>query len=199
VTIDGPVEVVTIVKNSKFIARAFPAKNIEAALSFYESVKEAKASHNCWAYRTSSLPPYERFSDDGEPGGTAGRPILGALESEGIYDCVVVVTRYFGGVKLGTGGLVRAYASSAREVLKAAKKLEIIPMCSLRISVPIAYVGQVYQFMSTSPEITRLSETYADDSRSVFIDIQVPVESRNSVEVKLIDACRGSATVGELY
>ena len=71
-------------------------------------MKDPKASHNCWAFRSQT---YERQSDDGEPSGTAGRPILAAIEKENVYDAVVVVVRHFGGVKLGTGGLVRAYGS----------------------------------------------------------------------------------------
>jgi putative IMPACT (imprinted ancient) family translation regulator len=91
-TIKEPIEVTEIVKKSRFIGKVSPFKTIEDALSIVKQLSEQKAAHNCWAFRSSSIPSYERSSDDGEPGGTAGRPILSALESEGIcmYTCIYI-------------------------------------------------------------------------------------------------------------
>lgn len=89
-TIKEPIEVTEIVKKSRFIGKVSPFKSIEDALSIVKQLSEPKATHNCWAFRSSSIPTYERSSDDGEPGGTAGRPILSALESEGDYFSSVI-------------------------------------------------------------------------------------------------------------
>lgn len=109
-------------KKSRFIGRVWPVESEEAAL---EKIREMKkqhydATHNCWAYIIKDGPV--RFSDDGEPGGTAGMPILQVLQREGIYNLVCVVTRYFGGILLGAGGLVRAYTKGAKIAVDAAGK-----------------------------------------------------------------------------
>lgn len=108
-----------LIKNSRFIVRAAPVSTVAAAMAFIETVSEPDATHNCWAYRIADQ---YRFSDDGEPGGTAGRPIFAAIEQLKLTHVVVVVTRYFGGVKLGAGGLSRAYGNSAAKCLQLASK-----------------------------------------------------------------------------
>ena len=120
-------EAETEVRRSRFIARAAPVASREEALAFVERARRdhPEARHHCWAYvigapgRATSA----AMNDDGEPSGTAGKPILGVIEHKGIGDVVVVVIRYFGGVKLGAGGLVRAYAGGAEAVLSA------LPVC----------------------------------------------------------------------
>lgn len=110
-----------IEKKSRFIATVRPAGSEEEALEFIESMRKKywDASHNCFAYVVGTRCELQRCSDDGEPGGTAGRPMLDVLLGEGLHDTAVVVTRYFGGTLLGTGGLVRAYQGAAKAGIQA--------------------------------------------------------------------------------
>ena len=107
-------------KRSRFIGHVFPVETEEQARARIEQVKKRchDARHNCWCYRLRS--GVERYSDDGEPQGTAGQPMLNVFQREAVVDVCCVVTRYFGGVLLGAGGLVRAYTQSAKEALDAA-------------------------------------------------------------------------------
>ena len=116
------------ISGSRFIADAAPAKSEEEARAFLEVVRSKyhDARHHCWAYRVGPRGEAWRSSDDGEPSGSAGVPILKQLEGHDVTDLVVVVTRYFGGTKLGVGGLVRAYGSAAKEALEEAKIQEVI-------------------------------------------------------------------------
>ena len=122
-----------IEKKSRFIGRLWPVETEEAALEKIQAMKKQHydATHNCWAYiiRDGAV----RFSDDGEPGGTAGMPMLQVLQREGLFNCVCVVTRYFGGILLGTGGLVRAYSTSARDALAAAQRVLMCECCEYEI------------------------------------------------------------------
>lgn len=106
-------------KKSRFIGRTFPVESEEEALSIIQSEKKKywDARHNCYAFRTDGDSISERFSDDGEPSGTAGKPILSVLQSRDIHNVLLIVTRYFGGVLLGTGGLVRAYTAASVSAL----------------------------------------------------------------------------------
>ncbi len=128
-----------LVVNSRFIATAAPAFTVEQARAFVDRIRGefADASHNVPAFvigHGSSV--IAHCTDDGEPSGTAGRPALAVLQGSGIGDAVVVVTRYFGGTKLGTGGLVRAYGDSVREVLRVLPLAEKVPTQLLMVAVP---------------------------------------------------------------
>ncbi|MGY3038607.1 putative YigZ family protein [Rhodanobacter sp. TND4EL1] len=123
------------IKKSRFLALAAPVHTAEQALAFLREVADPTATHNCWAYRIGQ--DY-RFNDDGEPGGTAGRPILQAIEGQQMDGVVVVVTRWYGGIKLGAGGLVRAYGGTAAECLRRAERVPIIPMAMLALSCSFA-------------------------------------------------------------
>lgn len=118
-------------KRSRFIASLKQVKTEEEAMKFIEEIRSKywDARHNCFAYSVDGG-KYSRFSDDGEPHGTAGKPILEVINGNEINDVVIVVTRYFGGVLLGTGGLVRAYGKASKNALENAKKAEMIP-CTL--------------------------------------------------------------------
>ena len=107
-------------KKSHFICQIFKIKSEEEAEEYITAVKKKywDARHNCYAYVTGDKGQIQRFSDDGEPQGTAGKPMLDILNSYGLTDCLLVVTRYFGGVLLGTGGLIRAYQAAAKEGIK---------------------------------------------------------------------------------
>ena len=118
-----------VVNKSRFLCYAAPVGTQEDALAFLEDIrrKHRDASHNCYAYIIGQNAGVMRYSDDGEPGGTAGMPIIEVMKARGVVDCVVVVTRYFGGVLLGAGGLVRAYSHSCALALNAAKVCEMHP------------------------------------------------------------------------
>ena len=113
-TLKGAASFEDTIKKSRFIAHAARVSSQKESLDFYESVMDSQATHNCWAWRIDFK---VRSSDDGEPSGTAGRPILNAMQHGDMGDIAIIVIRYFGGIKLGAGGLVRAYGQAARQVL----------------------------------------------------------------------------------
>ena len=118
------------IKKSRFLASAGPITSSEHALAFLRDAADPAATHNCWAYRIGR--DY-RFNDDGEPGGTAGRPILQAIDGQGMDGVMVVVTRWYGGIKLGVGGLARAYGGTATACLRQAERVLIVPMTRLAL------------------------------------------------------------------
>lgn len=124
------------VERSRFIGTIVPVNSRERAEQEYELIRRQyfSATHNCFAYLIGTEAKQEfRYSDDGEPSGTAGRPIFDAIQSRGVTDVLIVVTRYFGGIKLGTGGLARAYRQSAEDALNNAKKIEKLIMQPFRV------------------------------------------------------------------
>ena len=132
-----------IEKKSRFIGRVWPVETEEAALEKIQEMKKQHydATHNCWAYIIKDGPA--RFSDDGEPGGTAGMPMLQVLQKEGMYNLVCVVTRYFGGILLGAGGLVRAYTKGAKIAVEAAGKSMKRVWTVLYVPCPYNYYERV--------------------------------------------------------
>ncbi len=128
-----------IINKSRFIGYAYPCQTEEEALAFLQKIrtKHKDATHNCYAYIIGRNAGIMRYSDDGEPGGTAGLPMMEVLKAQGVVNCCVVVTRYFGGVLLGAGGLVRAYTQGAVIALKAAKVVIMEP--SQRYLCEVAY------------------------------------------------------------
>ncbi|MED7787487.1 YigZ family protein [Francisella sp. 19X1-34] len=130
------------IKKSRFIAYAFYIESEKDALDSIEAIKEKyrDANHHCWAYALIEDNKF-RFSDDGEPSGSAGKPILAHIQGSGLLNVLVVVVRYFGGVKLGIGGLIRAYGQAAKEVLSIANIADIKPSCHIQI---------VYEYSETA-------------------------------------------------
>ena len=130
-------------KKSHFIGRVWPVETEEEALAKIQEMKKQHydATHNCWAYIIKD--GAVRFSDDGEPGGTAGMPMLQVLQREGLYNIVCVVTRYFGGILLGAGGLVRAYTKGAKIAVDAAGKSMKRVWTALYIPIPYSYYERV--------------------------------------------------------
>ncbi len=155
------------IKKSRFLVHAKRADDVEEAMAFLKNTKDLKASHNCWAYKIDSQ---YRFSDDGEPGGTAGKPILSAIEHQQLDHIVVVVTRYFGGIKLGTGGLARAYGGTAAACLRLAKKEEILRKIQVSIQTSFTNIGQVYTLLDHF-SVEKTNEEFTEDG--VFIDISI--------------------------
>lgn len=139
----GQAEIVE--KKSRFIANVKPITSEDDAVAYIEEIKKKywDARHNCYAYQLGDKNQIQRYSDDGEPGGTAGMPILDVLRGKNIRNTIIVVTRYFGGTLLGTGGLVRAYSLSAREGIAVAGLIERIPHIKQHFIVDYTLSGKV--------------------------------------------------------
>src|SRR5689334_17115243 len=144
-TVKADGEETLIIKKSRFIGYASPASTEEVAMLFIEKIrkKHFDANHNCFAYQFGLDSPIQKASDDGEPSGTAGRPILEVLKKEGLTNVVVVVTRYFGGTLLGAGGLVRAYGQAATGAVHVAEIVTRSLFQTLAVKVDYPYLGKV--------------------------------------------------------
>ena len=133
------------IQRSRFVAHAVPVADVSAAEAALADVQMRfpDASHHCWAYRLAPAGVVYRVSDAGEPRGSAGVPILKRIEGLDLVDVLVVVTRWFGGTKLGVGGLMRAYGGAAAAVLSRAQIVEIVPMARVEVRYPYASEGRV--------------------------------------------------------
>lgn len=149
-------EIEILINKSRFIGRCFPVCNEEEALSVLARVRRmhSDATHNCWAYNLRG--GIMRFSDDGEPGGTAGMPIMDTLIRSDTQDSIIVVTRYFGGILLGSGGLTRAYSKSASEALARAGTVIMTPCNEIAFSVDYARYGVIEGFVRSNSTVKRL-------------------------------------------
>ncbi len=145
ITVKGYGTAEIVEKKSRFIANVKPVVSEEEAIEFVDEIKKRyyDARHNCYAYQIGDRNQIQRYSDDGEPGGTAGMPILDVLRGRNIKNSIVVVTRYFGGTLLGTGGLVRAYSSAAKAGLINTGLIERIPHIRLKFTVDYTLSGKV--------------------------------------------------------
>jgi uncharacterized YigZ family protein len=145
-SVRGPAQAEIVIKKSRFIAHVAPVSTEAEAMAFIERIRQehAQATHNCFAFKAGAA---VRISDDGEPSGTAGRPILDVIEKKDLSDVCVVVTRYFGGILLGAGGLVRAYSQATVAGLEAAGIAETVPALDLRIRLDYGLVGKVQYLM----------------------------------------------------
>lgn len=183
-----------IVKKSRFIAYAQQVTSWEQATQCLQDIKaeHPKARHWCYAYRGGWNPVNERSSDDGEPSGTAGAPILAALRGSELSDVFCVVVRYFGGIKLGAGGLIRSYGAAARQVLEEAPFEVTVPTASVRVQVDGSYVGVVYEMVGRVQGESSEEEYGADGSLSVTIVCEA--SSIGTLKEGLRDATRGSAS-----
>jgi uncharacterized YigZ family protein len=155
-------------KGSRFLAVVGPAADEEAAKAALAEVarRHPGATHWCWAWRLGA-PPRERSSDAGEPAGTAGVPILQVLRGAGLSDVLAVVVRWFGGTKLGKGGLARAYAAATREALRGLPVLARVPTVRLALRVPFERVGAVKRLIRP-PEVELEAEEYGEEARLVL-------------------------------
>ena len=182
----------TEVKRSRFVARAAPVTSPEEAMDFVRARSDPAASHNCFAYRIGTE---YRFSDDGEPGGTAGRPMLSALEGSGFDGVCVLVTRYYGGTQLGAGGLVRAYGGAASAVLDDALSDDAhsevsFPTVTCTAIVPDAsHVDAVYRCLARFDAVKE-DEEYSDDG-SVYVELRVERSKTDELGTALADLTQG--------
>lgn len=146
------------VNRSRFIGRCFPVDSEEAALCLLGDIRKKHwdATHNCFAYRIGENAA-ARFSDDGEPGGTAGKPIMDVLTGRGLTNVLCVVTRYFGGILLGAGGLVRAYSKSAADAVAKAGMVSYLPGTILDIPMDYSRYGALEGFIRASAEVRNVA------------------------------------------
>ena len=181
-------------KRSKFIARAFPCESEEKAAEILSAIKTEcwDARHNCYAYVLKD--GSARFSDDGEPHGTAGKPILDCIMGSGVVDVIVVVTRYFGGVLLGTGGLVRAYSASAKDSLQNAPK---VLMClGTEMAVNCSYSELKLMEKLIGKFEGNITDTVYTDSVSVFFTLKN--EDIEGFSLELTEVFSGKISAEEL-
>ena len=180
-----------IEKKSRFIATIRPVESEEEAAAFIGEMKKQywDARHNCSAFVIGSNQEITRCSDDGEPAQTAGRPMLDVLLKEGVTNAAVVVTRYFGGVLLGTGGLVRAYQKAVQEGLAASVLIEKKKGLKLLVRTDYNGVGKL-QYLFGQKQISILDSEYAAD---VLFTVLVPTERKGEIEKAIIEQTNGTA------
>jgi uncharacterized YigZ family protein len=180
------------IKKSRFLAQAAPVASAEQALAFLRAVSDPTATHNCWAYRIGQ--DY-RFNDDGEPGGTAGRPILQAIEGQGMDRVAVVVTRWYGGIKLGAGGLARAYGGTAAECLRRAEREPIVAMTRLAVHCEFAELALLKARLR---ELGVQVEEEAFGPDGVELALCLPARREAEVQARIVDITRGRSEAHRL-
>ena len=180
-------------KKSRFIATVRPVNSEEEAVAFINEMKKKywDARHNCSAFVIGDHQEISRCSDDGEPAQTAGRPMLDVLLKEELHNVAVVVTRYFGGTLLGTGGLVRAYQKATQEGLAASVVIDKKPGRKLTIGTDYVGLGKI-QYIIGKENLTILDTVYTD---RVEIFLMVPSEMQNKIEKAVIEATSGNARI----
>lgn len=178
-------------KKSRFIATLRPIQTEAEAMAFIGKMKKKywDARHNCSAFVIGDNQEISRCSDDGEPSQTAGRPMLDVLLKEEIHNTAVVVTRYFGGVLLGTGGLVRAYQKAVQEGLKNSVVLDIHPGQKLAIHTDYNGLGKI-QYILGKAKITVMEVEYTDQ---VVVYAMVPLELKEQIRKKITEGTNGAA------
>ena len=182
-------------KKSEFIGNIAPCKTEEEAIAFIQEIRRQhrKANHNCYAYilRNNNT---MRHSDDGEPGGTAGAPMLEVLKKEGLTDVCCVVTRYFGGIMLGAGGLVRAYTEGAKIAVDAAQIKEMRMAERLRLTLDYSLYGRIGAALSEL-DVRVSKEDFAAD---VTLTVYIAEEKSRELSARLTDICCGKIIIESL-
>ena len=183
-------------KKSRFLAEVRLVKSEEEALKFIEEKKKQywDATHNCYAYVIGERKELMRCSDDGEPQGTAGKPMLDVLLGEDLYNTAVVVTRYFGGTLLGTGGLVRAYSKAVQEGLKESRVITKYHGILTEIGIDYTGVGKL-QYLFAKNQIPIIDSQYAED---VKMQILVPYSQSEEIKKAVTEATNARATVTDI-
>lgn len=184
-TLAGPASYAEDIRKSRFTCLAAPIASEAEAQAFLAAHRDASAGHNCWAWK---LGAQYRFSDDGEPGGTAGRPMLAAIEGQAMDRVVVLVSRWFGGIKLGTGGLARAYGGCAAKCLQDAPRIELVP------STRLAFACGFAEHALLKARILALGASIEDEAygaEGVDIRLSLPDTQVEALQRLLGDLSRG--------
>ncbi len=180
------------IKQSKFIVNAAKVENLSQTLEFFEAVADHSANHNCWAYRIGQK---YRFSDDGEPASTAGKPILAAIDGQNFDQTMIIVTRHFGGIKLGVGGLIRAYGGCSARCLQSASSEVIIVLKRAVIRSPFTHTGTIHNLLAQF-QASLLNEAFESDG--LVITLEIAEKSWPEMVRKLQNTTRGQATIRPL-
>jgi uncharacterized YigZ family protein len=187
-----------VIERSRFVCTVVRAESVEEAQGFVREMNAEfpDATHNCWAYLIGAPGSTGRvgMSDDGEPHGTAGRPMLTILMHSGLGDVAAVVTRYYGGVKLGTGGLVRAYGGAVQQALETLPRAERIELVELTVEIGYTAIDTVRQLLPAH-EAELLAEEYGE---AVTYRLRLPDAQAPALRAALMDATRGQARVEDL-
>lgn len=189
ITVKGYGEHEIVIERSRFIAYVDRAESEEEAIAFIQKIKKKHwdATHNCSAYVVGEHDQIQKADDDGEPSGTAGKPILEVIKKRGLKDTVVVVTRYFGGIKLGAGGLIRAYGKSTTYGLKAAQEIERILHTRIGVTIDYTMLGRVENELRNR-EYLIANIDYLD---TVTIHVDIPVGEEDRYEAWMTDLTNG--------
>lgn len=189
-----------IIEKSTFIGYAKPIKTEEEAVEFVNEIKKKHkdATHNVWAYTVGPAMNIQRYSDDGEPQGTAGIPTLEVIKKEDLRDVVVVVTRYFGGIKLGAGGLVRAYTKGAKVGLEAAKIIEKVMYKEVKIKIDYNQLGKVQNEIMNLGYFIK-DTVYEDNVEIIVYSKLEDVEVLTSRMIDITSATAGIVLGDEFY
>ena len=182
-------------KKSRFIAHIAPAQTEEEAQAFIEKIKKQywDARHNCWAYSIGEKQPALRCSDDGEPSGTAGKPMLEVLTGQELHNVVAVVTRYFGGVLLGTGGLIRAYQAAAKEGIKNSDVAQVCDGITAVITTDYNAYGKL-QYICNDNNVDIID---TDFGANVTIKLAAEMSVCDTFEKKLMDTFAGNVALND--
>ena len=187
----GPISVSEEIKKSRFITLLAPTSGVDAAKAFIQQVRDEHpaARHHCWAFVAGRPDDSQQlgFSDDGEPTGTAGKPMIAPLLGSGIGEITAVVVRYFGGIKLGTGGLVRAYGSGVQQALKLLVTKTKIPQVICEITCDYSFISQA-ELVVRQVDGTIINSDFGSD---VTLRISIPATLLSEVSDKLRDLSRG--------
>lgn len=178
------------IKKSRFLGVAAPVANEQAAKDFLAEHSDLAANHNCWAWRIGQN---YRFSDDGEPSGTAGKPILQAIDGQQLDNIVVVVTRWFGGILLGSGGLMRAYGGTAAMCLRQAEKTEVIPVIGFKFACDFSDHALIKARLTSVEHVTIISENFT--ANGVEITGSMPLAVQSELAQLVTDLTRGKTII----
>lgn len=178
------------IKKSRFLAIAAPVANEQAAKDFLAEHSDFAANHNCWAWRIGQN---YRFSDDGEPSGTAGKPILQAIDGQQLDNIVVVVTRWFGGILLGSGGLMRAYGGTAAMCLRQAEKTEVIPMIGFALACEFSEHALLKARLSAVEHVIIANENFS--ATGVEMAGAMPLAIHGELAQLVTDLTRGKTMI----
>ncbi|HET9679962.1 MAG TPA: YigZ family protein [Gammaproteobacteria bacterium] len=181
-----------IIRKSRFLAQAASVADEAEAMAFLRSVSNSSANHNCWAWR---LGQNVRFNDDSEPGGSAGKPMLMAIEGQQLDRIMVVVTRWFGGIKLGVGGLARAYGGTTAECLRLAPQVEIVEMTAVEFRLGYAEM-ELFRARTRDWPTETLHEDFG--ASGVHAQIKVAQNRAQELETLLADLSRGQCQLDYL-
>lgn len=192
-TVEKEANAEIIEKKSRFIAELYPVASEEEALGILEKVKKRywDARHHCWAFIIGKEQPLERCSDDGEPSGTAGKPILEVIRGAQLRNVLIVVTRYFGGTLLGTGGLVRAYTSASKEAVESAEIIVKIAGYRLKIKTDYTGLGKI-QYLLAQRGIDIEDSEYAEN---VVLTVVIPKDEEQGLIKELTEATNAKAEI----